>query len=75
VVSLHSPGWPKIFHLPASASQVLGLQACTTTTVLQISLFLLFPLLDYKLLTIGPVFLYCFFLRCLAYCKTNSTHT
>jgi hypothetical protein len=26
-----SPGWPKTCDPPASASQVLGLQACTTT--------------------------------------------
>jgi hypothetical protein len=30
-VSLCSPGWPKIFNPPASNSQLLKIQVCTTT--------------------------------------------
>jgi hypothetical protein len=35
-VSLRSPDWPGTHHPPASASQVLGLQGCSTTTDLQL---------------------------------------
>jgi hypothetical protein len=30
MVSLYGPGWPRTPDLPASASQVLALQACAT---------------------------------------------